>query len=99
MINGLKDLKKLEEYWLNHIPLSVNGALRIVRNLGKEINALIIIKDTGLIVNVFIDKLKKIKNVDRKPFIYYLAHYKQFHSKEFELLDEFEFNLLMEVLL
>lgn len=42
---ALEALNKLREYWLNHLPLSVNAGLRIVEVLEKEHKALNIIKD------------------------------------------------------
>ena len=49
MSKGLKATEKLKEYWLNHLPLSVNQGLKIVSTLEKELKALEIIKNSGYI--------------------------------------------------
>ena len=67
MSKGLKAIKKLKEYWLNHLPLSVRQGLKIVSTLEKELKALEIIKEK----EVDIQAMKDLQ--DLEDYNYYCS--------------------------
>ena len=59
-----KELEKLKEYWLNHLPLSVKDGLRIVKVLEKKLTRLEELEKTFVALSKEDEKTKKLLSLE-----------------------------------